>query len=391
MCTVFIPARGESKSIPFKNIKSFAGRPLIYWVLDAAVHVPKVKKVVVSTDSDNIKEVVQRYDHPKVSCIGRAPHTATDEASTESAIEDFIKTEGVKGVIILMQATSPLTTAGDLIEAINQFEQVKADTLVSVVRQKRFYWKQKTGEKHIVEPINYDPRNRPLRQNFNGFLVENGAFYIFSAEGVVKNKSRLYGDVTYYEMSEESYFEIDEATDWTIMEGLLRQKHHVKRLHRKDIKLFITDVDGVLTDAGMYYAESGDELKKFNTRDGMGLELLRKHGVKTAIITSEETRIVERRAKKLKVDYVVQNCRTKLKACQEICEELGITLQNVAFVGDDINDLDLLREAGFAACPADAVDEVKMTDDILISNCKGGEGVVRDVVKTILEETDISI
>ncbi len=127
------------------------------------------------------------------------------------------------------------------------------------------------------------------------------------------------------------------------------------------IKLFLTDVDGVLTDGGMYYTESGDEFKKFNTRDGMAFELLRKAGIKTGIITSENTQIVARRAAKIKADYLYQGQRDggKLAAAKEICEKEGISLSEVAYIGDDLNCIGLLEKVGLAACPADAVNAGK--------------------------------
>ena len=154
------------------------------------------------------------------------------------------------------------------------------------------------------------------------------------------------------------------------------------------IKLFLTDVDGVLTDGGMYYSENGDELKKFNTRDGMGFELLRKAGIKTGIITSENTKIVERRAAKLKVDYLYQGKREggKLAAAKEICIKENITLENVAYIGDDINCMDLLEAVGLAACPADAVQTVKNIKGIYELTTRGGEGAMREFVEIMLSE-----
>lgn len=156
-------------------------------------------------------------------------------------------------------------------------------------------------------------------------------------------------------------------------------------MEKKIIRLFLTDVDGVLTDAGMYYTESGDELKKFNTRDGMGLKLLREAGLKTGIITTENTKLVERRAAKLKVDHLVQGAYPKLNAALEICEKEGISLSETAYIGDDVNCLELLHAVGLAACPSDAVAKVKAVPRILILEKKGGEGVVREFADLILE------
>ncbi|MBO5455621.1 MAG: HAD-IIIA family hydrolase [Muribaculaceae bacterium] len=153
-----------------------------------------------------------------------------------------------------------------------------------------------------------------------------------------------------------------------------------------DIKLFLTDVDGTLTDGGMYYTASGDTMKKFNTRDGMGLQLLQKTGVKVGIITSENTDIVTKRAKKLGLDFLVQGKRDggKLAAAREICETLGITLNELAYIGDDVNCAELLRNAGIAACPADAMPQVKAIPGIRIMSLKGGEGCVREFINSLL-------
>lgn len=152
------------------------------------------------------------------------------------------------------------------------------------------------------------------------------------------------------------------------------------------IKLFLSDVDGVLTDAGMYYTESGDEFKKFNTHDGMGFNLLKQAGIKTGIITTEQTMIVSRRAEKLKIDYVYQNAGFggKLKAAQEICEKENITLAEVAYIGDDINCIELLSAVGLAACPANATEKVKRIPGIIHLTKSGGEGVVREFIELIL-------
>ena len=151
---------------------------------------------------------------------------------------------------------------------------------------------------------------------------------------------------------------------------------------KPSVKLFVSDVDGVLTDAGMYYSENGDELKKFNTHDGMAFQILREHGVKTGIVTSENTQIISRRAAKLKVEYLYQGKKHKgkLSVVKEICEKEGISLDEVAYIGDDINCYELLSSVGFAACPANAVEKIKNLPQIIQLEKNGGEGVVREFI-----------
>lgn len=152
-----------------------------------------------------------------------------------------------------------------------------------------------------------------------------------------------------------------------------------------EIKLFAMDVDGVLTDGGMYYSEQGEVLKKFNTRDGMGIELLRKNGIIPAIITQEESKIVLKRAEKLKVEEVHVGIGDKLQLMKELAQKYKLTLNEVAYIGDDINDLAVLREVGLSFAPSDAMPEVKQIVHQVLTR-KGGAGAVREAVYLILQQ-----
>ena len=145
----------------------------------------------------------------------------------------------------------------------------------------------------------------------------------------------------------------------------------------KHIKLLALDVDGVMTDGGMYYSENGDELKKFNTRDGMGIQLLRENGIKIAIITKENTQLVERRAKKLNVDDLFQGVENKLVVLEELRNKYNLDYSEIAYIGDDVNDIPILEKVGVSMCPHDAILDVKKICNH-ISEKKGGQGVVRD-------------
>ena len=151
----------------------------------------------------------------------------------------------------------------------------------------------------------------------------------------------------------------------------------------RTIRLFATDVEGVLTDAGMYYSESGDELKKFNTRDGMGIKLLQKAGLTTAIVTQESTKLVTRRGQKLGIPEVHQGVYDKLTVLRELADRYGWTMEQVAYMGDDVNDLEALKAAGLSAAPADAVPSVLAAVRYRCRK-KGGEGAVREVADMIL-------
>lgn len=378
----FIPVRGGSKSIPLKNIRPFCGKPLVCWNIEALEQCKEVDEIIVATDSDKIEEVVASQPYKKTKVYRRSAENACDTASTESVMLEYIHHAKLPAgdIFMLVQATSPLTETVHFAEALGMYTKGAYDSILTCVRNYRFFWNADGTS------MNYDYRNRPRRQNFSGMLMENGAFYINKVGNILESGNRLSGRIGIYEMPEYTATEIDEPDDWAVLENLMR-RHVLSRQvpEKKKVRLFLCDVDGTLTDGGMYYSENGDELKKFNTRDGMGFRLLREAGVKTGIITSEDTRIVADRAKKLEVDFLYQGKRDggKLAVAKEICAQLGITLDEVAYIGDDINCVDLLSAVGVKACPADACKEVKAIAGIRVMAKKGGEGCVREFVELL--------
>jgi N-acylneuraminate cytidylyltransferase len=211
-----IPLRGGSKSIPRKNIKHLAGKPLSAWTLEAASGAPHIDAVYVSTDSEEIARVVQGLGLG-VKVIFRPAEYATDEASTESVMLHFMQ-EVPFDVLVTIQATSPLLTTQDLDLALAHFQAQHLESMLSAVRTKRFFWHDD------ATPINYDPLHRPRRQDFCGTLMENGAFYITRREILERYQCRLGGKIGVYEMDESTAVEIDEPEDWALVERLLLRR-----------------------------------------------------------------------------------------------------------------------------------------------------------------------
>lgn len=372
-----VPMRGGSKSIKNKNIKYIAGRPLCAWALKAAVESAIFDEIIVSTDSDLIAEVVESLGLG-ITVMMRPATLAQDTTSTE-AVMLHIAEQVEFDVMTLIQVTMPLVTDKDFINAYQKFNDEVLDSLLTGAQVKNFYWT------HDGNPINYDPLKRPRRQDFDGVLMENGSFYMTRKELLLKEKCRLGGKIGIYTMPCYTAVDIDEEDDWLIAEKLI-MKYKVSP-DASPIKLFASDVDGVLTDAGMYYSSDGSELKKFNTHDGKGFEILRNHGIKTAIITSEDTEIVARRAEKLKIDFLVQGKAHggKLNALKDICAQENISLDEVAYIGDDINCYEALVEVGTRACPSSALPQITEIPGILKLKKGGGEGVVREYIELLFQ------
>lgn len=376
MNIALIPVRGGSKSIPLKNIKVFAGKPLVYWAARAAVDCPDIDTVFVATDSDQIRETVLGFGLKKLEVIERSAESASDIATTEDVMLEFARGH-LFDTIALIQATSPLLTADDLSRGFNVLGD--ADSVLSVTRQKRFLWKQDDS----AVPLNYDYRNRPRRQEFEGFLVENGAFYITRRDALLETGCRLSGKIKTVEMPEESYFEIDEPTDWIIAEELLKRRLRCGCV-RKPIKMFLADCDGTLTDGGMYYTAKGDIMKKFNTRDGVGFRLLKEQGIVTGIITGEKSEIVRKRGEKLEIDEVLTGIQDKMEAVKLLCLKYKIKLSEVAYIGDDLNDREVICGVGTAICTADAARQIQR-EASYVTKAVGGGGAVREAAEFVVE------
>lgn len=153
-------------------------------------------------------------------------------------------------------------------------------------------------------------------------------------------------------------------------------------------KLFLTDIDGVWTDGGMYYDQYGNELKKFHTYDGAGVKLCHKYGIPVGIITGENTAIVENRANKLKVDYIFQGVQDKLEIANKLCNLLNISIKEVAYIGDDLNDLKLLKKVGISIAPSNAHSHIKSIVSFITFK-SGGDGAFREAVETVLFNNNI--
>lgn len=359
-----IPARGGSKGIPRKNIKNICGKPLIAWSIEKANKATLLDDFIVSTEDREISDIAELFG---ARVLRRPKKLSLDDTDTLLVLQHVVN-EMNPDAVVLLQPTSPIRDDDLIDRCIARYFESGSDNLAT-----GFYCKSK-------EFGTYDALRR---QDIDGFFYDDGNVYIFKKELLLAG--RWSGDeIERYVISREQNFEIDDELDFFLVEKILEKRLQQKRQKKCiNVEALVMDVDGVWTDGGMYYSESGDELKKFNTRDGKGIELLRNRGIKTAIITQENTEIVANRAKKLRIDYVYQGVTDKLKAVLEIAKKMEIELKQIAYVGDDINDVEAMRAVGFSATPADGADENKRVADCICSR-KGGEGCVREICDLIL-------
>lgn len=213
----FIPARAGSKGIKSKNITDLAGKPLVWYSLFAAEN-SCLDKVYLSTDSDLIKDVVEGFGFNKVEVVSRSSETADDKATSESALIEFANKYEFDNVVFL-QATSPFTASSDIDGALDKFLAGKYGALISVVKNHQFIWNVEG------EPLNYNPQNRPRRQDWDGYYIENGAFYISSRENILKSSCRITPPVGVWEMPKKTLIEIDTEDDMRLAERVINIIH----------------------------------------------------------------------------------------------------------------------------------------------------------------------
>jgi YrbI family 3-deoxy-D-manno-octulosonate 8-phosphate phosphatase len=374
-----IPLRKGSKGIPGKNSKKLVGRPLFTWVASEAVF-SNLDKVYVFTDDLAIIQFVKKeyYWTNKIEAVLRSDATATDVASTEMAMLEFADKIGYDfETLTLLQATSPFTKASDINAALDKVVSKTTVSSVSVVKTHRFTWNSNG------DPQNYDVFKRPRRQDFDGLLIENGAIYTTTKTAFKETRNRISGTISVIEMAEHTATEIDSITDWAICETVLME-HLKKQKTQQKIDYLVLDVDGVFTDGGVLYDANGEMAKKFDIRDGMGLEILRQNSVEVVVMTSENSEIVGQRMKKLQIENTFLGVKDKYSFLQHFLKQKNSSFGAVAYVGDDVNDLSNICSVGWSFAPNNATDVVKTHADFVLSKASA-KGAIREVCEIIMK------
>lgn len=226
MNLAFIPVRGGSKSIPLKNIKPINGKPLVYWTAFAAQQAKCIDKLIIATDSREIKNTVLSFGFDKLEVYDRNPQNASDTSSTESVMLEYINQSDLKDndLFFLIQATSPLLKSEHIDGMFDAYNNSRSDSMFTGVVEKQFKWGVNIDKKEGLQPINYDYKNRPRRQDFEGLIAETGACYINTVGNIKYDNCRLSGKISFYELPAYTSYEIDEPIDWIIVEELMKHK-----------------------------------------------------------------------------------------------------------------------------------------------------------------------
>ena len=395
-----IPARGGSKGIPRKNIKDFAGFPLIAYSIAAAKQSKLVTRVIVSTDDEEIAGIARQWgaETPFLRPAEFARDNTLDLPVMQHCLSWLRENEGYQPDMVLwLRPTSPIRPKSCLDEAVQLLlDHPEADSVRGVVGAGQNPFKMWTIDADTgalkplltVEGIK-EPYNAPRQALPEAFWQTGHIDSIWTK--TILEKGSMTGDVIFPLMIDPRYtVDIDVASDWKNAERLLSDgaldmvtPGSKRRKMPEKISLIVLDFDGVLTDDRVWVNEKGEEMVAANRSDGLGLERLRTEmDIEVMVLSRETNPVVQARCKKLKLP-VLQAIRDKPEAIRGVLAEKQIPKDEVIFVGNDVTDSVVFPEVGFAVAPADAHADVIQAADLVLTR-KGGQGAVRELCDMIL-------
>ena len=349
----------------------------------AARSCPRIGAVYVSTNDDQITGVAADWGARVIRCPAEL---ADDQADSESALlhalDQLQQQNGSDpDLIVLLVATSPLRCSDDLTRAIEQLDREQADSLVSVRPVEGCLWRKRDDQ---VEQIGDNPLDRPRgRDSAETVFEENGSIYLVKPQILRQHRRRLGGKIAWFEMDPLASFVINEPADLERIEALLPLRAAgFPPVELAKIELLVLDFDGVLTDNRVWVDQDGREAVACHRGDGLGLERLRQAGINVMILSKETNPVVSARARKLNIECI-QSCQDKAARLAQEVANRSLSLESVAFVGNDVNDLGCMQIVGLPIAVADALPSVlRAASWATLAN--GGHGAVREVADQLL-------
>ncbi len=377
-----IPARGGSVGLPGKNIKPLNGVPLVGRAVLAAANSERVSGVYVSSDSPEILDVAATFG---AVGIRRPAEISGSTASSESALIHALREiESMSGkmpdVLVFLQCTSPFTTSEQIDTVVSKLLGEGAASAFSAIEDHGFIWQiAADGTAAGITHDHAKPRQR--RQDMTPRYRETGAIYAMRVPEFLERGNRFCGKTVLVPV-EMPPIEIDTPEDWTVSEAYARLRDPHRLSPRNKIKALITDFDGVHTDDCVIVNQDGSEAVRCSRSDGMGIELLRHRGLKMLILSREQNPVVKARAAKLKMD-VLHHVHDKLPALDAWRSEHRLDWTEVAYIGNDINDLDCMKVCGMSFAPSDAHPEAKAISTMVLQK-SGGNGALRELSEYLI-------
>jgi len=395
-----IPARGGSKGIPRKNIKNFAGYPLIAYSIQAGLNSKYVTRTIVSTDDEEIATVAREYgaEIPFLRPAEYAQDATLDFPVFENLLRMIKEMENyVPDLVIQLRPTSPIRPVNlvdDAIELILSDDEIDSVRGVVPSGQNPYkMWKVDPSSGYMSGLLKVEGIDEPYnsaRQALPETYWQTGHIDVIRTSVITDQKSMSGKNIKPIFINPDFTVDIDKPSDWQKSEWLVRYggldmvvPGNKRRPLPGKVDLVVFDFDGVMTDDKVYVNQDGLEMVAANRRDGMGISLLRKAGMKMVVISSETNPVVQARCRKLNLQFI-QGVESKPEILKNYLQENNINPENVIFVGNDINDVPCFSVVGCAVVVADAHPEALRQADIIL-NHYGGQGAVREICDLLLQ------
>lgn len=369
-----ILARGGSKGIPKKNLQTVGGRTLIERAIHSAKETLLINDIYVSTDDLEISSEASRCG---AIVIERPSEIASDESTSEISLLhainqiEFARKDLDDLIIVFLQCTSPFINPQDIQRGIVSVKAGTCDVAFSVVEHHGFIWKVEHGN---FTGVNHDFKIRSRRQDLNKEYLETGAFYIFRAREFKKQAHRFFGIIKGIEVNPAFSLEIDSYSDLNLAKQIAQTLPN-KNFSNFDIKVLVTDFDGVHTNDQVIIDQLGNEAVIVSRKDGLGIDLLKtKTNIKVLILSRESNPVVSKRAAKLNVE-VLQNVNDKASTLEKWCQNNDFDLKNVAYLGNDLNDLEVMKSVGLPLAVENSPQEILQVAQKIISGNPGVNSV----------------
>lgn len=379
-----IPARGGSTGIPRKNLERVGGVPLVVRAIRAAQHSGAFDVVAVSTDDGEIAEVSA---HAGATVVRRPPELAQNQSSSESALThalDVIEAEdGAVELVAMLQATSPFIRPSDLAAAVQRVRSREFDSVFAAYPTHAFLWRLEDG---AAVGINHDHAVRLRRQDVEPQFQETGAFYVMRAQSYRSSHYRFTGRIGIQSVDPAWAVDVDAPDDLDRARELAAGFDGVRADGLNTVRALVTDFDGVHTDDTALVDETGRESVRVSRSDGLGVQMLREAGVPLLILSKERNAVVSARAAKLGAE-VLQAIDDKATAVREWAAEQAIALEQIAYVGNDVNDIGAMQVVGFPVAVADAHPQVRVWARLVLSR-NGGDGALRELAQMMINARD---
>jgi len=384
----FVPIKFESERLQNKNFLMLGGKPMCRHIFDTLLKIKIIEEVYVFCSNPEINKFLPV--HPKMKFIKRNPELDSPQTKGLDICHAFAK-EVPSQYYVLAHATSPLISKTSIIRGILGVTYGEYDSAHSIRKEQTYAWYQN-------QPINYQLTDISRTQDINPIMIETSAFYIFKNEVLTQQNRRIGNNPLLVETSKIESIDIDTREDFVIASAIIEKWNNENRrpnelpintplYNGEPIKLVVLDFDGTMSDGKIYLRlENAREIqtKCYNCKDGHKIKQITQKGIPIAIISGNCLDFFLLKALKLGIEGcdLIDKCHDKITKLEKLATKYNIEMSQIAYMGDDLNDLECMKAVGLSGCPADAQKEI-LPYCSFVSQKRGGEGAVREFLEYI--------